>query len=115
MSDYRNSDFGYRNPEDPFRGDAKLDPDVQTSNAAWGWFAAAVFVVVILAVAFGMGHQPGQTNTASNDLTPPAATRMAPPASTANPASRPAPSLANPTPPISPAPNAPGQQGQSVA
>ncbi len=103
MSDYRNSDF--RNPEDPFRRDSKLDPDVAASNTAWGWIAAAVFVVVLLAVAFGVGHQPGQggTNTAANDMTPPAATRMAPPAMT------PLPPAATPAPaaPMTPAPPPP--------
>jgi hypothetical protein len=108
MSDYRNSDF--HNPEDPFRRDSRLDPDVQASNTAWGWIAAAVFVAVLLAVAFGVGHQPGQgTNTASNDITPPpAATRMAPPATTTlPPAATPAPAT-----PMMPAPAAPAQGSQ---
>ena len=87
------SDYDYRNPEDPFRRDAKFDPDLRAANAAWGWIAAAVFLVVVLAVAFGVGHQPGQTgtNTASNEVTPPAATRMAPPTTMAPPATAPAP------------------------
>jgi hypothetical protein len=103
MSDYRNSDL--HNPEDPFRRDSRLDPDVQASNTAWGWIAAAVFVVVLLAVAFGVGHQPGQgTNTASNDITPPAATRMAPPATTTlPPAATPAPAAAPMMPAAPPA------------
>jgi len=77
MSDYRN----YPNPEDPFPDDPKLDPDVRSPNPAWGWIAAAIFVVLVLAVAFGVGHKPGQfgTDTASNDVTPPAVTHMAPP------------------------------------
>jgi hypothetical protein len=103
MSDYRSQDFDYRGPEDPFRRDAKLDPDIGTANAAWGWIAAAVFIVVILAVAFSVGRQPGAlgTNTASNELTPPAATQMTPPANvppTTNP------TAATPVPPITTAP-----------
>ena len=101
-----NPDF--RNPEDPFRRDSGLDPDLRDSNTAWGWIAAAVFVVVVLAVAFGIGHQGGQpgTNTASNDITPPASTRMAPPVSSGMPSTTPP---ANPAPPITPAPNTPAQ------
>jgi hypothetical protein len=100
MSDYRNSDYDYRN--DPLRRDPAYDPDARAMNATWGWIAAAVFIVVVLAVAFGIGHEPGQsgTNTAANDVTPPAATRMAPPLTMAPPA--------NPAPPAAtPAPNSP--------
>src|SRR4029077_7615655 len=67
MSDFRNSEFDYRN--DPMRCDPVYDPDARAMNATWGWIAAAVFIVVVLAVAFGIGHGPNQsgTNTASND------------------------------------------------
>ena len=94
MSDYRN--FDYRDGSDPLQRNAPYDPNVRPMNAAWGWIAAAVFLVVVLAVAFGFGHQPGGlgTNTASNDTTPPAATRMAPPLA---PTPAPAPTFA-PTP-----------------
>jgi len=101
MSDNRNPNPDYRDPNDPLRRDARVDPDAGARNAAWGWIAAAVFLVVVLAVAFGVGHQPGQsgTNTASNDVTPPPAmNRMAPPAVAPTPA-----------PPITPAPNTPAQ------
>ena len=105
MSDNRNSDYDYRN--DPLRRDPAYDPDARAMNATWGWIAAAVFVVVVLAVAFGIGHEPGQsgTNTASNDVTPPAATRMAPPLTMAPPAN-PAPPAATPAP-VTPTPNSP--------
>jgi len=100
MSDFRNSEFDYRN--DPMRRDPVYDPDARAMNATWGWIAAAVFIVVVLAVAFGIGHGPNQsgTNTASNDVTPPAATRMAPPLSPATPA----PTTPTPT---TPTPNSP--------
>ena len=72
MSDW-NSNYD-RNNQPPY------DPVARDMNATWGWVAAAVFIVIILAVAFGIGHQPGNTNTASNDINnPPPATRMAPP------------------------------------
>lgn len=109
MSDYRNPNYDYRNPEDPFPNDANLDPNVRAPSSAWGWIAAAVFLVVILAVAFGYGHKLGQlgTNTASNDVAPPAATRMAPPAAVPLPSTAAAPRI--PTPPLTAAPNSPAQ------
>ncbi|MGN6749706.1 MAG: hypothetical protein ACTHJS_14030 [Xanthobacteraceae bacterium] len=107
------SDYDYRNPEDPFQRDTAYDPNVRTGNSAWGWVAAAVFVAIVLAVVFGMGHQPGQngTNTAMNQSKPPATT-MAPPATT-NPTTSPSPATpspatpapANPAPPVTPAPS----------
>jgi hypothetical protein len=97
MSDYRNSN-------DPLRQDTRYDPDARSANAAWGWIAAAVFVVVVLAFAFGVGHEPGRngTNTASNDTSPPAATRMVPPPVPTRPTSP-----ANPAAPVTPSPNSP--------
>jgi hypothetical protein len=107
MSDYRNQDSNYPSLDDPLRRDAKMDPDARAGNAAWGWIAAAVFLVVVLAVAFGLGHQGSNvTNTASNDTTPPAASHMMPPASSMlPPIANPAPAI--PAPPIVPAPNTP--------
>ena len=98
------SDYDYRNPEDPFQRDTAYDPNARTGNSAWGWIAAAVFVAIVLAVLFGMGRQPAQngTNTASNEMRPPATTQMKPPATNPSPAS---PAPANPAPPVTPAPN----------
>jgi cell division protein FtsN len=103
----------YRNPNDPFRRDMGYDPDARAVNATWGWIAAAVFIVIVLAVAFGIGHQPapGDTNVASNGATPPAAGKMAPPATMAPPSATPAPSATTPAP-VTPAPNAPAQRSQ---
>jgi hypothetical protein len=92
------SNYDYRNTQDPFERDTAYDPNVRTGNSAWGWIAAAVFVAIVLAVVFGMGHSPSQngTNTAAN--TPrPSATQMAPPS---------APSPASPAP-ATPAPTTP--------
>ena len=57
MSDYRNQDFNDPNLDDPLRRD--VSPDARASNATWGWIAAAIFVVAVLAVAFGY-ETPGQ-------------------------------------------------------
>jgi hypothetical protein len=91
------SDF--RDPNDPLRRDEVYDPNVRSSNAAWGWIAGIVFLGIIVALAFGVGKSPNQggTNVASN--TPPAANQTVP-----GPGSRsfmPAPN--NPTP-AAPAP-----------
>jgi hypothetical protein len=106
MSDYRS----YPNPEDPFPDDPRLDPNVRPPNPAWGWITAAIFVVIVFAVAFGLGHKPGQfeTNTASNDTAPPAVTHMAPPASASPQAATPAPATQAPAP-VTPTPNAPAE------
>ena len=96
------SDYDYRNPEDPFQRDTAYDPNARTGNSAWGWIAAAVFVAIVLAVVFGMGHQPGQngTNTAAIETRAPA-TQLAPLATNPSPAS---PAPASPAP-ANPAPN----------
>jgi len=101
MSDYRNYD-----PNDPLRGDPQLDPNARPPSSAWGWIAAAIFLVVVIAVAFGYGHRPGQlgTNTASNDVSAPAATHMTAPATVPPPSTAPAPGT--PTTPPSASPNA---------
>jgi hypothetical protein len=111
MSDYREH-ISFGSPEDPFRRDANFGADMRASNTAWGWIAAGVFVVVVLAVAFGLGYQPGSGNTmASNNATPPAVAQMAPNATAPNrttiapPATAPTP--ANPAPPITPVTPAP--------
>ncbi len=86
---YRNqSDPLYRSPNDPLRRDVADDPAARRTNAAWGWVAGAVFLAIVLAIAFGVGHSPNQPNStvANNNAPPPAATQpMAPPA---GPASR---------------------------
>lgn len=100
------SDYHY-GPEDPLRRDDTYDPG---GGSAWGWVAAAVFVVVVLGLLFAMNHQPGQlgTNTALNDTNPPV-TRMAPPAQTVPPPTA-APAPGNPAPPTAPTPGNPAQQ-----
>jgi cell division protein FtsN len=97
MSDFRNpGDF--QDPRDPYRDDSKFDPG-GANNTAWGWIAAAVFVLVIIAVGFGLGHKPGEMNTASNDK-PAMTDRMAPPAPMPAPSMAPAP--ATPSAPVTP-------------
>jgi hypothetical protein len=98
MSDYRNpNDPLYR--DDPLSREARYE-SARSYNAAWGWIAGALFLVIILAVAFSVGREPSQT--AMNETSPPATsgtTGMAPPAANPGPV-RPAPA---PTPPANPA------------
>jgi hypothetical protein len=96
----------YRDPNDPMWRSTSYTADQRSYNATWGWIAGAVFLVIVLAIAFGVRNEP--THTASNDTAPSA--RMAPPpainpASPANPSltQRPAPTPA-PTPGANPAP-----------
>ena len=95
MSDYR--DPLYRDPNNPMRN-AGYEP-AAPRGAGWGWIAGAVFLVIILALAFGLGHEPS-SRIASNTATPPSAAHPIGPPS--NPATPPAtPGLA---PPPAPAP-----------
>jgi hypothetical protein len=89
-------------PNDPLhRNDLRQDfgrDDLRSDNATWGWVAAAVFVAVVLFIAFTSGHDG--TQTASNEMSqPPASSRtITPPAQRApigNPAGMPS------TPPAS--------------
>ena len=99
------SNYGNFDQNDPLRREPPYDPDAKAMNAAWGWIAAAVFLVVVLAVAFGIGHEPGAINTASNDSTPPAVQHMTPPAAGPTTITPAAPM------PITPAPSAPTPNG----
>jgi hypothetical protein len=104
------SDFDPYDPNDPYRRDMRLNTDMRPSNVVTGWIVAAVFVVAILAVIFGLTRQPLGTNTASNDIaTPPAVSHMAPPATV--PQTLPS-SPATPKP-VSPAQPAPGPSNGS--
>ncbi|HEX3949462.1 MAG TPA: hypothetical protein VHW95_06400 [Steroidobacteraceae bacterium] len=108
MSDFRNSD--HRSADDPLQRNQPYDPDARAMNATWGWVAAAVFIVVVLAVAFGFGHRPESgTSTAYNDTNPPAATRTAPPV---NPAPTTAPAPTGTPAPVAPAPSPAPASGQ---
>ena len=106
------SNYGNYDPNDPLRREPPYDPDAKAMNAAWGWIAAAVFLVVVLAVAFGIGHEPGSINTASNDSTPPAVQHMTPPAAT-TPSFAPGATTTTPAAPtpITPAPGSPAPNG----
>ena len=75
MSDYHNSN-------DPLGRDLRYNPVTRSANAVWGWLAGAVFLAVVVAVAFSVGHGPnhaGSNNTLANNMSPPASSRMTPP------------------------------------
>ena len=69
MTDYRNLDPDFHNPENNSRRDPMINPDASPRNTAWGWVAAAVFIVAILAVRFGIWGKPQSNgmNTAFNE------------------------------------------------
>ena len=93
----------YRDPNDPTSGTTGYEPADRRTGNGWGWVAGAVFLVIVLALAFGVGHEPSRV--ASNDAAQSGATRMAPPAGTANP---PSPGVPGPSPLApTPAPNRP--------
>jgi hypothetical protein len=66
----------YRDPNDPTWRNAAYDPNARGYSSTWGWVIGALFVLVVLVIAFGTKHEGSQT--ASNDVMPPAATRMGP-------------------------------------
>jgi hypothetical protein len=78
MTDPRLGD--YQDPNDPMRR-AGTPYEAPQSNAALGWIAGAVFLVVVLALIFGLGGDGERT--AGTGTTPPAATTgTAPPGGT---------------------------------
>ena len=97
----------YRDPNDPMWRNTPYTADQRGYNATWGWVAGAVFLVIVLAIAFGVRNEP--THTASNDPAPSA--HVAPPPAI-NPASPANPSMARPAPVPAPTPGAnPAPQG----
>ena len=83
MSDYR--DPYTRDPMDPTRTREPLDPtasptlrDSPRRNSGLGWIAGAVFVVIVVALIFGLGRNAGD-KTANNGANPPVPTTGAEP------------------------------------
>jgi hypothetical protein len=92
----------YRDPNDPYtRNMMGYEPYSANSKSGWAWIAAAVFLVIVLAIAFGAGREPNRV--ASND-TNPAATQTAPPAPATSPAAPAQPTTPSLVPPPGPAP-----------
>ncbi len=73
MTDYR--DPYYRDPNEPLES-ARMRNDEQ-ANTGVGWIAGAIFLVVVLALIFGLGRTGDRT--AETGTTPPAATTGAAP------------------------------------
>jgi hypothetical protein len=70
----------YRDPSDPMWRNTSYEPKA----SGYGWVAgAAVFLVVVVAIAFGIRH--GTIETALDDVTPPAATHVATPPTALDP------------------------------
>jgi hypothetical protein len=67
----------FRDQNDQFYGNSGYEPPNDNGNR-WGWIAGAAFLVVVLGLAFSVGHQP--TRVASNDnVNSPITTPAAPP------------------------------------
>ena len=82
----------YRNPNDPLWRGAEYEPTTRGRDIGWGWIAGVLAIVVVVAIAFGVGRGP--TETASNEASP-AATK-APPAPVPHPMNPALPGLAPP-------------------
>jgi len=65
----------YRNPNDPLWRGGEYEPATRGPDVGWGWIAGAAALIVIVVIAFGVGHNP--TQTASNDT--PSMSHTAPP------------------------------------
>jgi hypothetical protein len=77
----------YRNPNDPLQRDSPYDLNVRTGNVASGWIAGGVFLVIVIGLAFGIGHTPNQANhgTTANNTSPPAVQPSGPASRTYSP------------------------------
>jgi hypothetical protein len=81
MDDRR--DPSMHDPLDPTLNTAAREDALRRSNTGLGWIAGAVFLVVVMALIFGLGR--GE-RTATNTTNPPAVTTgAAPPAAPATP------------------------------
>ena len=94
----------YRNPNDPLWRGAQYEPATSGNNVSWGWIAGALAIVILVAIAFGVGHSPSET--ASNDVSPPSNHMTPPPPPSAPRAINPA------APGLTPPPAQQNTQGQ---
>ena len=63
----------YRDPNDPMWRSTPYTADERGYNATWGWIAGAVFLVIVLAIAFGVA-----TNRPTRHRTTPRRLRASP-------------------------------------
>ncbi|MGB6538961.1 MAG: hypothetical protein WBF58_23720 [Xanthobacteraceae bacterium] len=93
------SDYNY-NSDDPWRRDTAYDLNARRRGSAWGWIAGAVFLAIVLGIAFGVGHTPnsGRNNVFANSGAPPMAQPHLAPSGPAKPTYSPPLSPTNPAP-----------------
>ena len=84
MSDYR--DPYNRDPTDPLDRPMRRS-EMRSANSGLGWIAGALFMVVVLALIFGLGRTGERT--ANSGANPPAATTGAAPLPIPGPATAP--------------------------
>jgi hypothetical protein len=82
MSDYRDP-YG-QDPLDP-TGTRIQRNEMRRANSGLGWIAGALFLVVVLALIFGLGRTGDRTATNTGSTPPAATTGAAPPAAPATP------------------------------
>jgi hypothetical protein len=66
----------YRDPNDPTYRNTGYEPAERSTGTGWGGIAGAMFLVIVLALAFGVGHEPSRV--ASNSASPPETSAPAP-------------------------------------
>jgi hypothetical protein len=59
----------YRNPNDPSWRDSPYNFNARSGNVASGWIAGGVFLVIVIGLAFGVGHMPNHGNNSPNNTT----------------------------------------------
>jgi hypothetical protein len=66
----------YRDPNDPMYRNIGYEPAERGTGTSWGWIAGAMFLLIVLALAFGVGHEPSRV--ATNNASPPEMSAPAP-------------------------------------
>ena len=56
----------YRDPNDPMYGNTGYEPADRRDGTSWGWIAGAVFLVIVLALAFGVALRRLKNEPMSN-------------------------------------------------
>ena len=84
MSDFRDPRSLLAYPPNNPTGNVGFEPGGNPGRRSWAWIGGAAFVVILLALAFGVRHVPN-SRVATNAVPAPATSHpLAPPAATAS-------------------------------